>query len=366
MRKVLFYINAIHHGGAEKVLVNLANNCAATHYKTIVVTSFIDREEYTLSSEVERLSLEKYNLGKSFLNRNIARTIGLRKICKKEKPDIVISFMGEANFRAILATRFLRIPTLISVRNDPDKEYENFLMKVLAKALFRLADGCVFQTEEAKNWFPNQIKKKSRIILNQVDEKFFGTPYVGERKDIVTVGRLEPQKNHRLLIRAFYRIAKRHQDVNLIIYGDGSLYTELSRYVEKLRLQERIKLKGAAMDIQEKIYDAKLFVLSSDYEGLPNAVMEAMTLGIPVISTDCPCGGPRLLLQNNEYGILVPMKDEIAMARAMDQVLKDTKLANELSQKGKLRSLAFEPKVVFKEWNEYINEIIDYNRSKKM
>jgi glycosyltransferase involved in cell wall biosynthesis len=362
LRKVLFYINAIHHGGAEKVLVNLANNFAEIHYKTIVVTSFVDQEEYTLSTKVKRLSLEHDNLPGSFLRRNMIRMINLRKICKSEKPDIVISFMGEANFRAIIATRFLRIPTLISVRNDPDKEYEGFLLRVLAKQLFRLADGCVFQTQDAKNWFPNQIKRKSRIILNQVDEKFFKINYLGERKNIITVGRLEPQKNHKLLIRAFHRIAERYQEVNLIIYGDGSLSSELSLYVEKLGLQGRVVLKGATMDIQDKIFDAKLFVLSSDYEGLPNAVMEAMTLGIPVISTDCPCGGPRLLIQNNENGILVPVNDEIKMAHAIDKVLSDSKLYRKLSQNGKLRAAHFEPKVVFKEWNKYVDEIIDYNR----
>ncbi|MEL5898976.1 glycosyltransferase family 4 protein [Clostridium sporogenes] len=360
MKKILFYINTIGFGGAERVIVNLANEFSMRENKVILVTSFYDKEEYTLDNKVKRMSLEYKNLNESFIKKNIIRTLKLRKICKKERPDIIISFMAEANFRAILATRFLGIKTLISVRNDPNKEYPNILFKLVAKLLYPLVSGCVFQTEDAQKWFSKRIQKKSKIILNHVDKKFYKIDFKGKRTNIVTVGRLEPQKNHKLLIRAFFRIINEFPKENLLIYGDGSLRKELEELTITLGIEDRVIFKGSSMDIQEKIKDAKLFVLSSDYEGLPNVVMEAMTLGIPVISTDCPCGGPKMLIDDNENGILVKANDTQQMANAMRRVLSEPNFANYLAYNAKIKAKEFESNKVFEKWENYIEQIINY------
>lgn len=357
MKKLLFYINAIHHGGAERVMVNLANEFSRKGYKVILVTSFRDKEEYTLDKTVCRESLEGTELVQSSLKKNISRTAKLRKICERERPDVVVSFMAEANFRAILATRLLGIRTVISVRNDPRREYPDFAYKAAAKILYPMASGYVFQTEDAKNHFSRSIRGKSKIILNHVDEKFYKTNYEGERKDIVTVGRLEKQKNHKLLMDSFAKISGDFPEDNLVIYGDGSLRKSLAEYAAALGLGKRIIFKGAAMGIQDKIKDAKLFVLSSDYEGLPNAVMEAMTLGIPAVSTDCPCGGPRLLINCGENGVLVPVGDADKMAEAMKSILADREFAGKLSRNAKKKSIDFAPEEVFREWEHYLLEV---------
>jgi glycosyltransferase involved in cell wall biosynthesis len=354
MKKILFYINAIHYGGAERVIVNLANEFSQNGYKVILVTSFRDKEEYPLEKTVHRLSLEENELMQNSLKKNISRIADLRRICKREEPDIVVSFMAEANFRALLATMLLGIKTVISVRNDPQREYPNFAYKAAAALLYPFASGCVFQTEDARKYFSKATRKKSKIILNQVDKKFYEIKYEGVRKDIVTVGRLEKQKNHRLLMDAFAKIAGDFPKDNLLIYGDGSLRQSLTGYAQSLGLENRIILKGISRDIQETIKDAKLFVLSSDFEGLPNTVMEAMTLGIPVISTDCPCGGPRMLIEDQKNGILVPVKDACKMAEAMKSVMEDREFAGKLSRSAKERSLDFSPEKVFCEWEQYI------------
>jgi len=175
MIKILFYINTISNGGAERVIVNLANSFSEKDYEVVLVTSHYSSNEYPLKSKVKRLTLEKTNLKQSFFKKNITRVYRLRKICKQERPDIVVSFMAEANFRAIIATMFLGIKTLISVRNDPNKEYSKKIYRLLAKLLYPFASGLVFQTEEAKKWFSKRIQKKSKVILNHVDEKFYQT-----------------------------------------------------------------------------------------------------------------------------------------------------------------------------------------------
>jgi glycosyltransferase involved in cell wall biosynthesis len=357
MSRLLFYINAIHHGGAERVMVNLANEFSRRGYTVILVTSFRDEKEYELDPLVRRESLEDSEIDQGSLKKNISRIAKLRRMCKRERPDVVVSFMAEANFRAILATRLLGVKTVISVRNDPKREYPNLAYKAAAKLLFPFASGYVFQTEDARNHFPKGIQDKSKIILNQVDEKFYNANYEGERKDIVTAGRLGKQKNQKLLIDAFAKIAGDFPEDNLVIYGDGSLRRSLSEHAAALGLQDRIIFKGVVTEIQEKIKGAKLFVLSSDYEGLPNVVMEAMTLGIPVVSTDCPCGGPRLLIDSGENGVLVPVGDAEKLGEAMKSVLGDSGFAEKLSRNARKRSLDFAPDEVFREWEQYLLDV---------
>lgn len=357
MKKILFYINSICYGGAERVIVNLANMFSENGYKVILVTSFFEQEEYQLSGNVKRLSLETQKSFKSFIKRNLYRTKMIRKICKRERPEIVVSFMAEANFRAIISTRGLNIKTAISIRNDPVKEYPNWLFKLTAKLLYPMADGVIFQTTDAQKWFSKRIQSKSKIILNQVDQKFYDTNFVGERKNIVSVGRLEKQKNYELLIKAFNLIESKVPNEELLIYGNGTEKNQLSKLINDLGLNKRVKLMGTSLDIQEKIKNAKLFVLSSNYEGLPNVVMESMALGIPVISTDCPCGGPNMIINNGENGILVSVNNVKELANAMLSTLTKNELLDYLSKNEKEYAEKFKPNVIYKQWEEYLAKI---------
>lgn len=169
--KILFYISTIRGGGAAKVMSNLANQFCISN-EIVFVTNFPGQHEYVLDGRIKRFNLEAEESRENILKKNFKRIICLRKYIKKETPDVVISFMGENNFRAIFANGFLRSKLIVSVRNDPDREYSNRLSRLMAKSLYRLADGCVFQTKDAMEWFPKSVQRKSRIILNQVDEKF--------------------------------------------------------------------------------------------------------------------------------------------------------------------------------------------------
>lgn len=355
MKKVMFYINAIHHGGAERVICNLATNFSNHGYECILVTSFIDSWEYSYGEKVRRVSLFEKPIEEGFLNRNLRLVKELRRLLKKEKPDVLISFMAEPNFRAIVASVGLDNKVVISVRNDPNREYSNTLTRVLAKTLFHRADGVVFQTEDAQRWFPKGIQKKSKIIFNQVDEVFYKTKYEGVRHDVVTTGRLVPQKNHKLLIRAFATIADK-VDENLIIYGDGELREELENLIEELHMKDRIFLPGSVKNVAETIKSAKLFVLSSDYEGMPNSLMEAMALGLPCISTDCPCGGPRMLLGNCKDNCLTPIDDTEALSKKMLILMTNSDYTEHISSELRNQSRKFSFSKVMNEWLNYLAE----------
>lgn len=352
--KVMFYINTIGFGGAERVLVNLANTFALDGAEVVLVTSFSLEQEYKYNNLVKRFSLEEEDIEQSWVKKNIDRTRKLRKLCRTEKPDVLVSFMGEANFRAILACMGLKVKNLISVRNDPNREYGSTMFRVLAKTLFRFADGTVFQTEDAKKWFPKAIQKRSRVIYNQVAECFYTEAFTGKRQGIVTTGRLVKQKNHRMLIEAFSIVANVVED-NLYIYGQGELGEELQKSIDSLGMTNRIFLMGTTSDVAKTIKSAKAFVLSSDYEGMPNSLMEALALGIPCISTDCPCGGPRMLIENEANGLLVPVGDIQNMSNAILSVLTDEVRAGRMGEQAMRRAEEYRAEKVFASWKEYIS-----------
>lgn len=348
--KIFFYINSLCHGGAERVICNLASQFADDGNECVLITSFSDECEYALNEKVKRVSLYDKPL-KGKISRNIKLVKRIRKYLKEGNPDVIVSFMAEPNFRTIVAARGLSVKTIISVRNDPNKEYPNFIFRFLAKSLYKRADGVVFQTEDAKSWFPKKIQEKSKIIYNQVDDVFFQTRYDGVRRNIVTTGRLVPQKNHELLIRAFALIADKVDD-DLYVYGEGELRGKLESLVKELNLEKRVFLPGVIQDVANTIKSAKLFVLSSNYEGMPNALMEAMALGLPCIATDCPCGGARALFGCEMKNCLVGINDEQLLAAKMyefcnkDDLIERTLVKEKASQ--------FIGGKVFDEWKNFM------------
>ena len=321
---IVMYTVSMHRGGAERVMSILANSFAEIGYDVTLVTDIPvknDGKNYSLLEDIKCVSIESPY--KNFFKKNLYRIKRLRRIVKNEKADVILSFLGKKNYRMLISTFGLKCRKCVSVRNDPRREYgDGRLKKWLANRLFSLADICVFQTREAKMFFNRSIQKKSFVIPNPVDEKFFNTERAKKPKNIATVGRLEPQKNHKLLIDAFAMIEDKIGKDKLLIYGAGSLEVPLRNYVRSMGMCNRIVFMGEVNNIEKELAKAKLFVLSSDYEGMPNSLMEAMVVGVPCVSTDCPCGGPRDLLGRHS-SMLVKCGDVRGLANAMyESILK--------------------------------------------
>lgn len=356
-KTLMFYINAIHDGGAERVLLQLAKRFSDVGYHSVVVTSFVDAHEYPVPEGVERVSIEQEQIAQSRLQRNLSRVMALRRLIRQYRPAALISFMAEPNFRAILATRGLPVKTIVSVRNDPEREYAGKLGRLVGKWLLPLADGCVFQTGQAKTWFPKRLQRKSRVIMNQVATEFFQIPREKEGRYVVTAGRLTGQKNQAMLIRAFAAIAK-DVDEELRIYGEGELRPELEALIAALGMEDRIRLMGATDDVPAALRDARLFVLPSDFEGMPNALLEAMAAGLCCISTACPCGGPETVITDGVNGCLVPVGDEKALAEKLRETLLDSDKRRSLSRAAAASAEAFKPDEIFARWQNYVECVI--------
>ncbi|MDD6058870.1 MAG: glycosyltransferase [Ruminococcus sp.] len=351
--KIGFYINVIGGGGAERVVANLANQFSEDNNEVIVITSIRHEREYYLNESVKRYNLEEKEIN-GRLKKNISRISKLRKIVKSEKMDILISFMAEPNYRAVLATIGMRTKCLISVRNDPNREYAGRIGRFLGKYLLPLADACVFQTTEAQAWFPSKLQRKSTIIPNAVKEDFFHIKRKRIPGLIVTCGRLTSQKNHTLLINAFCQIASDFPEALLQIYGEGELRGQLQKFIDSTQYRDRITLMGATNNVPDVLSKADLFVLSSDYEGMPNALMEAMAAGVACISTDCPCGGSKMLINTRKCGVLVPINDVSSLSVAIQQLLSNDDMNEMVSKSGKERALSFSPEKIFTIWKQYV------------
>lgn len=356
--KVAFFIEHIFGGGAERVIANLASSFADHGHKVVLITTISIDGEYKVPQSVIRYILEENGYGKSRFVGRFRRFFKLRRILKKEKPDVLISFLGSALYYGIFSTRFCPTKSVISVRNDPDFDYPNILKRTIAKLILPLSEGTVFQTKDAQKWFPYKMQKKSSIIFNPINECFYNVEYRPVEKLIVSVGRLTKQKNQTLLINAFTSLAMKFSDVKLYLYGDGELYNQLNEKVLLLGLQGRIVLKGRFEDIPMALSEASIFVLSSDFEGAPNALMEAMAVGVACISTDCPCGGPKMMINHNKNGILVPVGDLDELEEAISDLLSNPDKRTCLGEEAKKTAEAFRAITVYEAWNSYIKTIL--------
>lgn len=362
--KIVFYIDMMYRGGAQRVMANLTGYFCDQGYETVLINDFIqdaNKPQYPISDKVKRIYLREELDGNKII-KNITRITRLRQKIKQENPDIVLSFLGRPNRRMLLATIGMKTKKVVSVRNDPNREYgKSTWAKWSVGQLFKLADGCVFQTEEAAQYFPKTVQKNSAIILNPVDNKFFSVKRSNNPKNILTVGRMEPQKNQKLLLDAFANITEEFPDEHLIICGDGPLRKELEEHVNRLGLETKVAFLGNVSYVEKELSKAKIFVLPSNYEGMPNALMEAMAAGVPCIATDCPCGGPRLLIQDNDHGILIPCDNTLALEESIRTLLNGDRKRIEISRNCSARLKKYKPEIIFQTWERYLSGLGDCN-----
>lgn len=364
MKTLLFYISNISKGGAQRVITTLSNHFSE-QYQVILLTTTVGEGTYPLSPNITLLSLDLVaeDIQANKLTKNLKRNIRLKQIIQTYQPSVIITFLEREILRVLYLKPQISVPVIISFRNDPNVDYSSWLQRFAIMRLIKRADGIVFQTPDAKQFFTGHYSSKDTIIPNPIHPNFLKERNGGPRDTrIVTVGKLFPQKNHALLIRSFAQIASEFPEHTLEIYGEGELRNSLQRLIDSLGLQTRIFLKGVRNDIEKVLEQAALFVLSSDYEGVSNALMEAMALGLPVISTDCPCGGSAMLIRHGVNGLLVPVGDEGALVESMRSMVKDPVYAEMLGAEAKKIRHEVDPQVVFASWEAFIHDVVSMGK----
>lgn len=358
-KRIVFVINTLREGGAAKILTFVANLCIESFKDVYVITTFSGESAIPLDDRINLIDL-KINIIKSIITKatwrlNLARK--LRNKIKQLDPDVVCAFISDVVVNTKLALIGTKIPLIAAERGDPytlPKVWQS-----LTKWAYNTCDFLVFQTEMARDFFGEEVKNKSVVIPNPYISESNEDVFQGVRKKtVVSAGRFTEQKGYDVLIKAFKNVHNKFQDYKLIIYGEGKLRGEYERLIAELNLQDSVSLPGYMTHMQSVIREDSVFVLSSRFEGIPNSLLEAMTAGVPTVSTNCTPGGPAFLTENGRRGVLVPIDDVDAIADGIIKILSNEQYAKQLSLVGIELKKELEPSNISARWmNFFMNSI---------
>lgn len=357
--KLTIFLGGLSGGGTERVVCNLANYLVERGHDVEILTMSDDKASYSLSSSVKRISLLKQEERKSFIHNSLLRIRRLRKHLQSSDTEKYVVMLPATIVLLLAMHKFTNAPIIVSERADPARISPK--LQILLKHLAKHSSGFVFQTEDALKWYKPYIRNaKYEIIPNAINQEFIQDIPVRScpRDEIVAVGRFTDQKNFGLLIKSFKAIHQQFPNYKLVIYGDGPKRDELEQLASKLGIGDCIDMPGYVTNISEHIVNASIFVLSSDFEGIPNSLMEAMALGLPCIATDCPVGGPRSLINNGTNGLLIRTGDKDELVASLKKLLSNKKLAETIGNNATQIVERLHPDVIYSKWEKFLIDTV--------
>ena len=364
MMNVVFVISSLAAGGAQKVVSLLANHWAKTgSLVTILVFSGPGEVPFfPLDPYVRYIPLGLHRESSNHVEgawNNIRRILCLRDTVRDLAPKVVIAFMDQENVLTTLATRGLKVPVIVSVRVDPLLSPMGTIWRLLRDQVYPLTDRIVVPTHRIGAAFSPKIQQKVIVIPNPI----FLPPAVtcprqsGPIYTMIAIGRLTSQKGFDLLMRAFARLTERYPDWRLTILGEGPLRAELERLRVELGLTEAVNLPGEVKSVDKYLVQADLFVLSSRYEGFPNALCEAMARGLAVVAADCRTG-PREVIEHDVNGLLATAGDVDCLVDCMDRLMANEAERKRLGANASQIVEQFHPQRIIGMWDSLLSEVV--------
>lgn len=355
--RIALLITALGAGGAERILVGMANHWVAEGVAVTLLT--FERpgtpSYYELDPRVELRQLDLQAIPGPRLRaawQSVTRVFALRRALRACRADVAIAFLAKVNVMTVLASRGLSLPVIVSERNNPEQQRFNPVWVWLRQRLYGWADGFVAPSAGVLSCFPEPLHSRGRVIPNPVEIPAQTPPREASRT-LVAVGRLVRQKGFDLLLEAFARIAHKHADWRLVIWGEGAERARLEDQRDRLGLGDRVEMPGVTGRPGEWTEDAGLFVLSSRFESFGNVITEAMAAALPVVAFDCPWG-PGEILRDQVEGLLVPAEDVDALAAALDELLADPARRAALGAAARAGARRFDRERVMAQWREVI------------
>jgi glycosyltransferase involved in cell wall biosynthesis len=345
-------------GGGEKVMAMIANHLDNMGWDVDIVmllSNKCNREHFQLSDSINTIDLSPSS-NSNYLSNCLFWLKGIRKTIKEQTPDLVISFFGRINALVLTAAYSSKVPIIVSERSDPHHDRRGKIMFHYCDWIYKRANALVFQTEYQKNCFSKRHYNRSYIVPNPIiilplPEKDID-PYL-----VMTTGRLHPDKNHLMLIRAINLVRKEIPQVHCVIYGDGSMETVLQNKINELQLEGIVTLGGKQSHITDYVGRCGVFVMTSNHEGLSNSIMEAMMLGKVCISTDYP--GVEDLIIDNETGYVIPRDDVKCLALAIINAIKDSDNRGSLiRKKAREKMIKYDSNSILNKWDNVIARVL--------
>lgn len=350
-QRIAIYIPSIYDGGSERFAVVLSKGLADRGHKVFLLTAPVQQGEFIVAGNVNRIILHK--------NMNFVKNVMLlRRFLIENEIDVCVAVGIYPNLVSAAANVIpLRTKMILSERNAPKQDFLSWKSRLLRRLLYRYGDAFVFQTPDARAVYSKKIQKRGVVIPNPLKDGLPKRTGICRNK-IVAIGRLTPQKNYHLLLSAFAKVCKINAEYTLHIYGQGIEEQILKNYANELRIQDRVVFEGFYLDVHEQIKDADIFVMTSDFEGLPNALVEAMAMGFPVISTDCPAGGPRMLIQDGVNGLLIPVADKDGLVAALMRYINNSEEKECIALRASEISILYDANNIMDKWENLFNNIL--------
>jgi len=358
--RILFVVRSIGYGGASKQLALTANAMSDYGHEVAIYSYNYNDIQQSLKSTVKYIP--ENNVTNNSIQEYLMTPGRIRRQLKIFKPDVLISWRANAGCMCILASLGIPVKTIFSERTDPYME-TNSMLKIATKVC-RLSNGGVFQTTKARDYY-GKLASRSTVIPNPIDKRIVLpkiVEYSNRPKKIAFVGRFfMKQKRQDVMLDAFKEILNHFPDYRLSFYGDGGdLDTVKNMAIEK-GIENSVIFHGAVTNVIDHIKDARLLIMTSDYEGIPNTIIEAFMAGVPVVSTDCSPGGARTLIDDGVNGYLVNIRDCVSIAEQAGKVLNSAEVANRFIENGRKKLDELQPEKIFDEWNNYICRIAASN-----
>ncbi len=346
MKKISFFIGEMQRGGAERVISILANHYSEMGWNVDIVLLLNNQVGYPLNQRISIVDLTAG--GGSYGRRLPIWLVGIRSYFKKAKPDKVVSFIGRINILVLTSAIGRRIPIYVSERNDPRQDGRGAWTQRYCNFIYRKASAIIFQNEYEKSCFHRGLYKKSFIVPNPIE--IHAQPRQQEGLELVTAGRLQPQKNQKMMIQAVALLRDKFPQIRLNIYGDGPLWDALEEEIQNLKLENQVKLRGNIPDLHEQIAGAFAFVQTSEFEGMSNVLLEAMMLGLPCIVTNY--SGVEEVITHGYNGVIVPRGDVSKLADAIETLIHDTQLRQKIRSQGLDAANAYKTESVLALWDK--------------
>ena len=353
-KSILFVINNLDLGGAGKMMKYVINKSSAWFKNVSLIEVYAKEASKDIPASVKTFPLGIEVKGVIGFRYRLIKAI--REIVKLEKPDMVLTFVSDMCVNTRIAT--LGLNTIVCSADRGDPYTETFPWTIITPWAFNRSDYCFFQLDKARDGYSAKVQKKSFVIPNVFIARPGNTPYNGKRKKtIVSAGRFVIEKGYDVLIKAFAKVHEKHPEYSMTIYGEGPFLDQYHKLAQELGVDDLITYPGYVKDVAASVREDGVFVLPSRYEGIPNSLIEALSVGIPCVSTNCTPGGPMFLTKGGKNGLIVPIDDIEAMTDAILRIIEDSQLAKVLETKGPEIVNELKDEVIGKMWYDAFEKI---------
>lgn len=352
--KIVLVIASLRGGGAERVLVDMANYWNSDNKKVFIITFDGDNDQnfYKLDKGITLINqntVYSKNYAKNFFI-NLKRIFWLRKKIKEINSASIISFITSTNILCIISAAFLPVRLIVSERTDPSKNNEiGIFVKILRLIFYHFSHSIIVQNEVIKKWFNDKYFQNVFVIPNSIR---LLKPHFNEKENlIVSFGRLSEEKGFDVLINAFNLIVSKMPNWKIFIFGDGVLKNNLLTLINDLGLENNIFIFNRTDDVEYWLSKAKFVVQPSLYEGMPNIILESMSLGSVVIASST---GAEQVIKNKENGLVFPVKDYVKLSEIIYNLSLNENYINSMSSNAsKIRDVYSQGKIMLL-WNKVI------------